>query len=221
VNLFAVITGDLANSSKMKTEERDKILLILKKEFETLKDSYLVDFKIFRGDSFQAFTQIPEEALTISFIIKSLLNKLQRDNGNTKKAKGLKPYFNARMAIGLGSVDFLKENPGESDGEAFRNSGLSLDQMKAKGQQVIIKSPWEEINQEFETECKLLDAITDKWLTASAEVIYLLLMGYKEQEIADILKISQSAVNQRKKSANWEAVDFMLNRYKNIVISRK
>lgn len=220
MELYAVITGDLINSSKMKNEERDMVLEILKKEFDKLKKEYKLDFRIFRGDSFQTFTSDPENALTIALVIKTLLNKLQK-GGGTKKAKGSKPYFNARFAIGLGAAEFLKSSPDESDGEAFRNSGHSLDEMKKKGQQLIIKSPWEEINEEFETECKLLDAITEKWLTASAEVIYLLLKGYKEQEIANNLNISQSAVNQRKKSANWDALEAMLDRYKKIVVNHK
>jgi len=59
--------------------------------------------------------------------------------------------------------------------------------------------------------------ISDKWSTASAEVIYYLLKDFKETEIASELGISQSAVNQRKKAAGWNGIDILLARYKKVI----
>jgi predicted transcriptional regulator len=42
-------------------------------------------------------------------------------------------------------------------------------------------------------------------------------MGLKEQEIAEKLQITQSAVNQRKKAAGWEAVSVLLQRYQQVI----
>jgi hypothetical protein len=41
-------------------------------------------------------------------------------------------------------------------------------------------------------------------------------LGYNENEIAQILKINQSAVNQRSISGNWNAIEILLKRFENL-----
>ncbi|MDX1762483.1 MAG: helix-turn-helix domain-containing protein, partial [Christiangramia sp.] len=88
---------------------------------------------------------------------------------------------------------------------------------KKENRKLKIKTPITEVNKEFDTSFFLFDTISDKWSTASAEVIYYLLKGFKETEIADELGISQSAVNQRKKAAGWDAIEALLDRYQSVI----
>ena len=63
------------------------------------------------------------------------------------------------------------DQAGEGDGEAFRNSGPELDTMKKGEQNLIIRTPWTEINEELRTECALLDVIIQRWTKEQAEAI--------------------------------------------------
>ncbi len=216
--MVAVLTADLIDSSFYKEEVLNQVLDTLTIEFGIITKKYgqnLVRFNIYRGDSFQGIVQSPEDALLIALQIKAAINRIHLKK--TKKSKTYSKIADFKIAIGIGTQDLERKVLSESNGQAFQFSGRSLDEMKNENRKTRIKTPVEEINEEFNTSFFLLDTITDKWSTASAEVVYYLLRDLKEREIAAEINISQSAVNQRKKAAGWEAIAGLLNRYHRVV----
>lgn len=207
--MIAVITGDLIDSTKYTPLELNTILDVLNQEFEHFNSIYGsdVEFKIFRGDSFQGILLEPTVALEVAIRIKTVVNKIPIKN---KKISGL-PDF--RIAIGIGSVNLKRTSILESNGQAFQFSGRTLDTMKGDYPRLYIKTANDDLNDEFNVHFSLFDSVTSKWSTASAEVVYSLINGYKEREIATTFKINQSAVNHRKKVANWDSIALLLKRY--------
>lgn len=219
--MVAVLTADLIDSSHYKEEVLEQVLNTLKEEFIFIANAYgedIVRFKIYRGDSFQGVVKKPEEALQIALQLKTALNRIHLME--TRKSRAYSKIVDLKLAIGLGTQDFEREAISESNGQAFQFSGRTLDEMKTDIRKTRIKTAWEDVNGEFNTSLFLLDTITDKWTTASAEVVYYLLRGLKEKEVAAEINISQSAVNQRKKAAGWEAISALVDRYDE-VISKK
>ena len=131
---------------------------------------------------------------------------------------------------------------GEGDGEAFRNSGPELDKMKKGEQNLIVRTPWAEINEELRTECALLDVLIQRWTKEQAEAILYqlqkkLVVGttppqhkdlksqyqvliheiITQEDIAKILNISQSALSQRLKTGGFWAIQVFLERFKVII----
>ncbi len=206
----AVITGDLIDSTKYSPQELDIILNAINQEFEHFRSVYDTDFKIFRGDSFQGIVMDATIALDLVITLKTTINRIRIQN---KKISGL-PDF--RIAIGIGTINLKRESILESNGEAFQFSGKALDSMKGDSR-LLLKTVNDNLNDEFNVHFSLLDSITSKWSLSSAEVVYYLHKGYKEREIAEILGINQSAVNHRKKVANWDSIALLLNRYKTAV----
>lgn len=218
--MIAVITADIIDSSRLKENLLEKTLDALKEEFTVIQKTYgkeKVNFKIYRGDSFQGVFRVPEDSLHLVLQLKTAVNKLQQEQ---RVSRAQAPLVDFKVAIGIGSQDIEREAIAESNGQAFQFSGRTLDEMKNENRKTGVKTFIEDVNAEFRSSLLLLDTITDKWSTASAEVIYYSLKELKEKEIATILKISQSAVNQRKKAAGWEAVALLLERYRE-VISKK
>jgi len=207
----AVITGDLIDSTKYTPQELDSILDAVNQEFEYFRSTYDADFKIFRGDSFQGIVLDPSIALDLVIAIKTTVNKIPIKN---KKISGL-PDF--RIAIGIGTINLKRESILESNGEAFQFSGKALDTMKGDYPRLLLKTAGDDLNDEFNVHFSLLDGITSKWSSASAEVAYYLNKRYKEKEIAEILGINQSAVNHRKKVANWDSIALLLHRYRTVI----
>jgi len=85
--------------------------------------------------------------------------------------------------------------------------------MKKSEQNLIIRTPWTEINEELRTECALLDGVNSTLTKEQAEAIAYLLprreflvqdqvikQEITQQIIAKILKISQPALSQRLKN---------------------
>ena len=123
--IYAVITGDVINSSRIEGDYT-KVLLAISKDILKYQDPRFI-FELYRGDSFQALISEPEKALLMSFIIRSGL----RRNTSSKK---LESIWDARISIGFGkiknqSIDSTSKI-GSLDGEAFVLSGRTLDAMK-------------------------------------------------------------------------------------------
>lgn len=209
--IYAVLTGDLIGSSKFERKQRADIIALLKDSFRKIPREIVASpFVIYRGDSFQGVISVPEEAIRAAVLIRANL---------LSKFKGKKARLDARIAIGLGTIDYLPtgDRAGEGDGEAFRSSGMELDTIKKGEQNLIIKTPWEEVNEELMTELALLDALVQRWTKEQAEAIQYQLQGLTQEDIAKILKITQPAVFQRLSIAGYRAVQAVLDRYKKIV----
>ncbi|GHA32210.1 hypothetical protein GCM10007103_12320 [Salinimicrobium marinum] len=217
--MVAIITADLVDSSLYEDDLLETVLNELKKEFNEIQHLYEaqdIRFNIFRGDSFQGIIKEPQNALRIALQIKAAVNQLQSGE-NKKNNRASSKVADFRMALGIGTIDFERDSISESNGQAFQFSGRTLDEMKNESQRTKIKTPVEEINEEFNTSFFLLDMLIEKWSTASAEVVYYSLKGLKEREIAEKLNISQSAVNQRKKASGWEAISRLVDRYEQVM----
>jgi len=209
----AVITADIIDYTKLSENEANQVLNTLHKvfnEMNSLQNNINNDFHIKRGDSIQGVTNKPEQSLRLALLLKTGVNKIDFDN----KKRGL-PKVDLRIAIGIGNTNLNRENINESSGDAFTFSGRVLDEMKKHKRLIKIKTINSDFNDEIETELKLLEIIMDSWKITSSEVLYWTLLDYNEKRIAEKLKISQPAVNQRKKSAGWSGIEALLNRYEN------
>lgn len=216
--MIAVLTADLIDSSQYDDGVLKKVLDALSSEFEqitTQNKKSEVRFNIYRGDSFQGIIKDPVNALLISLQIKAAVNKIHLKK--TRKSRTYSKIADFKIAIGIGTMDLERKAIAESNGQAFQFSGRTLDEMKNENRKTRLKTPEQEVDDEFNTSFYLMDTITDKWSTASAEVVYYLLKGLREREIAKELKISQSAVNQRKKASGWEAITILLARYQQVI----
>jgi hypothetical protein len=217
--IYAVITGDIAGSSRLAGEQRRKLLDVLHQSFRNVEDilgqaSIAFPFEVFRGDSFQGVMAKPEKAFRASIIIRAAVRKAF--------ATTLKDAFDARIAIGIGAIDLMPgKHGGEGDGEAYRYSGLTLDEMEKTKGFLSITTPWEDMNKEFAVECALLDTILSRWTAAQAEVVVGHLSGKTQEELAEMFSISQPGIRKRLLSSNLSAIEMMENRFVALIESKK
>jgi hypothetical protein len=212
---YAVITGDLVKSSTFK-EKRKDALRTLHEIFNTLKSKLPIDIDIFisdifRGDSFQIVVSDAEYALTIAIFIRAQLIR--------RSIEGM--AFDARFSIGIGSIEYLnQEKITESDGEAFRLSGRSLDEIP-NYRRLIITSSKEEQTQTLEVLSAFIDAITARWTPEQAEAISHWIFGETQTSLAKRIGVTQSAIQQRLQLAGHFAIeacvkyfDLIVHKYK-------
>lgn len=207
----AVITADIINFTKLSTEEEDLVIDTIYNTFEegtNIRTNVDSSFVITRGDNIQIELDKQEEALKAALLLKSAINKIALN-----KVSKTKPEIDARIAIGIGQISSKRGNVNESTGEAYTFSGRTLDSMKKYKRTLAIKTYSYELNSELETEFKLLEVIMSGWTVNSAEVIYWKLMGLNEQYISEKLNKTQSAINQRKKTAGWNGIEPLLERF--------
>ena len=207
--IYAVITGDIVDSTKLDSREREVLFEILKSTFSVIKKIEKdTSFKVFRGDSFQGISASPERALGYAIMIRAALRTVEQD--------ALENMWDARIAVGIGMVEFPDKEILKADGEAFRNSGRMLSKMKSD-ERILVKTPWKAVNEEFDVSCALADGIIKKWSSSQAQVIVKQISGMNQTEIAEELKISQAATHYRLKAANWDAINKFLKRYQTVI----
>ena len=214
----AVISADIIGYTKLEPPRANDVLMGLRAFIDDIEGPQIqtnvdVNFKIKRGDAIQGIIYDGSDALRIAIMMKAAVTQIALGN-NTKRRH---PDIDIRLAIGLGNIENMRTTIDESTGEAFTNSGRTLDNMKKEKRTFAIKTPIEEWDRELETEFKLLEEILSGWNITSAELVYWLLKDYNESEIAKKLNISQPAVNQRKKRAGWSGIEALLSRYKQLL----
>lgn len=220
----AVITGDIIQSTKLEPKARLELVRLIRSELKELAGEYKFKSEFFRGDSFQCYLTNTEQALRIALMIKTYIRSinpsashiLTRVNNPIKRKSVLLPLqiVDARVALGIGDA-VLRNDLAISEGVAFELSGRLLDELKNRKQSFGIASD-DMNNDELATEAILLDALLGKNTALQCEVINWKLNGFNETEIANKLNINQSAVNQRSRSGNWNAIEAMVNRFETI-----
>jgi len=215
--LFGVITGDIVGSSKIMEEQREQLMLSLKSAFETVNsivpDIVHAPFEIYRGDSFQGVFSHPEKALHAAIVIRAGLRYMF-------KTKQLRHAIDARMAVGIGTIDYLPGNrASEGDGEAYRRSGPNLDKMRGY-RRLLFRTPWPEIDAELDSACALLDVIVERWSAEQAQAILGQIKGLTQEKAAKELGISQPAVLSRLKTAGSWAIEKLCNRFETMIERR-
>lgn len=196
----AVVTGDIAGFTKVGVKRREKLAADTKKIFETwFPEKGLAEF--FRGDSFQLLFDDAGQALFKSIQLRCWFKKSQ--------SSVQKPVLDARISIGIGDISYFGGSVLDADGEAFHLSGRTFDKMG--GEYLRIVTTDDKLNKQFVVIADLMDVIISGWTVGQAEVIYHLLEGKTQQQTAAVLNITQSAVNNRLKLANWKEIERTIN----------
>ncbi len=208
----AVVSADIIGSSELPTSVRKKIPDAVKKAFAAASKYATrkkTRYEIRRGDFIQAELQ-PLIGLRSMMLLKANVNQLTNEHQTQKQENIL---VDLRLSLAVDEVSYSASSVGESDGPAYQLSGRGLDELKPTRHQIVLQTSDVDFNEELEVMARSLEFITSKWTRGSAEIVSLLLQEQKEIEIAAKLGISQSAVNQRKKTAGWEVIQAMLLRF--------
>ncbi len=193
---YIVITGDVIGFTSITVSKRKKLMLDTNELMASWvqKPGYA---RVFRGDSFQMLFENTEEALKRSIQLRCWFKK---------NSSGLKDMLDVKMAIGIGNISYHGKTVLDSDGEAFHLSGRTFDVMEEDENLSIVTSDKLK-NEQLKIILNLADIIISSWTINQATVIYLLLEGKTQQQMADELKISQSAVNNRIKLSRWKKIE--------------
>jgi len=194
--MIAIITGDIINSDRYAASEWMEIL----KKYLGRQGKTPNDWEIYRGDEFQIRTT-PRRALPMAIQIKALIKSIKN--------------LDVRMGIGLGSETFVGSSVSQSNGKAYQRSGRIFETLKEQKLNLAIVTGDDDKDDAFNLMLKLALNFMDDWSTVSAQMVSLALEkpNASQQEIADQLKIRQSAVSQRLKRARMDLVLDLLAYY--------
>lgn len=201
--LYSVITGDIVKSSKLSLENHKLLVKVMKSSSKDISkifpDALKYEPELFRGDSWQLLIKQPELALSIAIFYRAYL-----------KAKMQLSSIDARMAISIGTVDFIESSFGV--GDAYKISGKALDK---KGKRKIrFVSDVISNSDVIDLLIQNTDYISTKWTSNQSKIVLLALQDMDQQAIASKLRITQQAVSQQMDSAGWTIVSENINYFK-------
>ncbi|TYP99184.1 SatD family protein [Tenacibaculum adriaticum] len=198
--MISIITGDIINSRTILVEEW---LPVLKSAFNKIGKTPKT-WEIYRGDSFQIEVENIADSFRFALELKTAIKKIKD--------------LDVRLAIGIGTKNFNAKNITEANGEAFVNSGYAFDHLLKK-QNLAIKSPWKEVDEEFNIAFGLALLIMDNWTVNSAEFVKMVLDNPKvtQKVIAKKLEISESSASERRKRSGLDEIMKLEKRYRKIM----
>lgn len=206
-----VVTGDMIASSAIQVEWREQLLQATRKIADELRAVSDLQIEFFRGDSFQLLVEKPEKALTVAVLLRAGLMR--------RTPSGSGRLWDARLAIGVGAVDFLSDSIVVSDGEAFRFSGREMDAIKKK--KLAVRTRWDEVNEELAVSTAFADDVISGWTQAQAEVVYLsLLRKVTQREIASQIDKSPQTVSKLLGLAKESLVRSYLERCERLIAKK-
>lgn len=203
----AVITADLVGSSEYTNGDWFTMNNRVRNFLEHWNTTEYTEYFAYRGDSLQGLLRDISQALKHAIYLKAFIKSVELQG--SKRAS----MADIRISIGIGEINYRGKSIMESNGQAFHNSGRTLDHITKTGQTLALTTPSEELNKEWDVIMTLLDELMERWTIASSEVIWRIIDGAEDVAIANELGISRSAVSQRKKQAGWDAISKTLNYY--------
>jgi len=202
---YAVITGDIVDSSKLPKAQR-KLLpgLIAKASRDTRQafpEAVPLDVDVFRGDGWQLLVSDVPLCLRVGLFFRACLRS------TAERGRGL----DTRAAIGVGRVDFVRDRVSQGDGEAYRLSGRALEDMPRK-QRLLLADPAAIEVGTRTVIVRLIDVLAQGWTGRQALAVRGALRGWTQEKIAKEWpeSISQQAVTKHLEAAEWPALEAAL-----------
>ena len=219
----ATISSDIVSSTSLSVDQR----LILEKELMKLLRILKQTFgsktffgRLIKGDYIECVLNDPKIALRVALIMKSFVKslKIQANKKINKRLQRFKEY-GIRVAVGVGELSILNKKRGIIDGEAIYLSGRAINEMTSSDKKnrntLAFRSNQENWNEAFTPLFSLLDVLFAESTRAQSEIIFYKLLNKSEKEISEILKKSQSTINQHSTAVGWHAIDRAVKYFEN------
>ncbi len=204
--LKAVITGDLIKSRKIASQDFDVIRYRLEQVLTYLSDKYDAEYDVYRGDSFQIIFPSMNYSIISALLIRLALKSV--------KTSGQK--FDARISIGLGTVETQRTKLRSSTGEAFNLSGIGLD--KLKGQNIGVFTNSTEFQSRISLLIKFVDAKIDNLTQVQIHALYEYLIDENNNHDEIAKRLNKSRVNTTKllNMASYQLFDEFIDTFEKL-----
>lgn len=189
---IAVISGDVIRSTKLTSDQFDRLLERIKDIQKWIShENYKNTHSIGRGDEYQTVVHDIEYTLRYVILYRIGIKALGKD-------------FDSRISFAIASNADLREAVSESMGEAFVLSGRGLKALK--GERMCFNSDRDELIDRFGLLLKYLDKQLTELTPRQCDVILPMLQSggsMSVSELAEKLNIATATVSKSLKASGW------------------
>ena len=201
-----VITSDVVNSTKISAEKRDILLSVLQRIENDLQTICVTNIEVYRGDSFQVLVEDASKGMLCAILIRAGLMCFAPEEDK----------WDARLSLGIGDVQYENRRVTMSDGEAFRLSGRTFEEIGKR--RLVVTTISEDINEELTLSCAFADDIISGWSKKQAQLMYqVLLKGTPRKELADLHSTSVQNIGKKLRAAKENLVVLFLRRFELLI----
>lgn len=214
--MYATISADIVSSTSLCIEETIALKQRIEDLFSVLEKRFPGFWgRLIKGDYIECLLPSAKDGFRVALIIKSCIKSFPIAEPKKKK---LFQTYGIRIALGIGDMRIVDKEQGIMDGEAIYLSGRTLSGMGApnKNGTFLIEPADMQLKPALQTVGMLTDALLNNATKRQSEVIYYKLLSKSEQEIADILGVKQSGINQHSTSAKWYCIEEALNYFEQL-----
>ena len=214
--MYATISADIVSSTSLCIEETIALKQRIEDLFSVLEKRFPGFWgRLIKGDYIECLLPSAKDGFRVALIIKSCIKSFPIAEPKKKK---LFQAYGIRIAMGIGNMRIVDKEHGIMDGEAIYLSGRTLSGMGApnKNGTFLIEPADMQLKPALQTVGMLTDALLNNATKRQSEVIYYKLLSKSEQEIADILGVKQSGINQHSTSAKWYCIEGALNYFEQL-----
>ena len=215
--MYATISADIVSSTSLCVEETLALKQRIEKLFSILENKFPGFWgRLIKGDYVECLLPSARDAFRTALIIKCCMKSFPVSESKEKK---MFQTYGIRMAMGIGDMRIVDKEQGIMDGEAIYLSGRTLSRRGTpnKNGTFLIEPADKQWKPALQTVGMLTDALLNNATRRQSEIIYYKLLSKSEQEIADILGIKQSGVNQHSTSAKWYCIEEALNYFEQLI----
>ncbi len=207
---IAVISGDVVNSTKLSTQQFERLLQRIKEiqQWITAENSANAH-TIVRGDEFQSVVHDVQFALQYTLIYRIGI-------------KALGKPFDSRISFAIADNAELRASVAESMGQAFVLSGRGLKALK--NARLYFDSDRSELTERFDLLFKYLDRQLTELTARQCEVMLPMLMARAElsiNELAARLDVASATVSKSLKASGWPLICELNNRFIHYVAGQR
>ena len=201
-----VITSDVVNSTKISAGKRDLLLSVLQRIENDLQTISVIDIEVYRGDSFQVLVEDAAKGMLCAILIRAGLMCFAPEEEK----------WDARLSLGIGDVQYENRRVTMSDGDAFRLSGRTFDEIGKR--RLVVTTISDDINEELTLSCAFADDIISGWSKKQAQLMYqVLLNGTPRKELADLHSTSVQNIGKKLRAAKENLVVLFLKRFELLI----
>lgn len=213
--MYAAISADIVSSTSLNIEETISLKKKIENLFLVMRDIYPGFWgRLIKGDYMECVLPSAKDAFRVALLIKTCIKSFPLADSKKKMFQ----TYGVRIAVGIGDMRMVDKEQGIMDGEAIYMSGRALEGMQTPNKRgtFIIDSFNAEQRPALQTIGMLVDALINNATRKQCEVLFYKLQSKGEQEIADILCLTQSAVNQHSTTAKWYCIEEALNYFEQL-----
>lgn len=210
--IYAVICADVVESTSLDIDSLINMRQVLNDSFADIRNHLRVDFwaRLIKGDYIECCCDSPALALRIAMILKCRLKWWAEafDCGGERLRT-----FGLRFSIGVGQMRIIDPQRDIMDGEAIYVAGRGLNRLSRTEATSCFSfvSSDDFVEGLMDNNVIFIDEFINSMSARQCAVIYYKLLGFLEKDIAEILHLSQPAVNMRAKLASWSLINKALS----------